>query len=42
MVWIISGLLCVSLLVAILAIVFPEVVLPFFAKIWEKQFYYWK
>jgi hypothetical protein len=40
MVWVLSSILCIALVVAILGVVFPEIVLPFFAKLWDKDSYY--
>jgi hypothetical protein len=42
MIWIISIVLCLILLIAILAVLMPGLVLPFIAKLWEKQSYYSK
>lgn len=42
MIWVISALLCLGLVVAIIGVLYPEIVLPFLAKLWDKQSYYWK
>lgn len=40
MLWIISGLLCIGLVVAMLGVMFPDLVLPVFAKLWDRDSYY--
>ena len=41
-IWIISGVLCLVLLVATVAVVAPEVVAPFISERWLRKFFYWR
>jgi hypothetical protein len=40
MVWVISLVLCIALVVAMLGVLFPDLILPLLAKVWDRDSYY--